>query len=60
MKTCEECGLPIPVCNALALYRRSHGYLLRERYDDAKDAAISAHEEYERFRANGQTARVDK
>lgn len=51
MKTCEECGLPIAACNALAMYRKAAEHYKRGRPDDAERCVESAEEFYERHLA---------
>ena len=55
MKLCDECGLPIGICNALARYKdavaraRRHGF--REDVEDAITQAEGYYKEYiEAFR----------
>lgn len=50
-RPCDECGLPILACNALALYRLSAKELERGRLDEAKNYAEAAREAYDEFRA---------
>lgn len=49
MNYCQECGLPIPACNALARYRKAGDELLRGRIDVAKNFIRSAREFEEQF-----------
>jgi hypothetical protein len=51
MNLCRECGLPIKACNALAMYRRSHGLFKREKIGEADEAANSANDWYQQFKA---------
>lgn len=50
MKICEECGLPILACNAMAMYRKAAEEMGRGRLDQAKSYAESAREWEEEFR----------
>ena len=50
---CEECGLPITICNALASYRRAAKHIDAGRVEQAKDAAATARE----FEADFSTQR---
>lgn len=53
MNLCEECGLPILACNALALYRIAKERLDLGRIDEAKQMAASAwdcHQQFEKAR----------
>lgn len=54
-KNCEECGLPIKACNALAMYRIAHRQIERGRVEDAKEAGRSANDWYQKFRAEQPT-----
>jgi hypothetical protein len=51
MKTCEECMLPILVCNTLAMYRKAIQYYELGRCDEAKNYAAYAQEDYDRYLA---------
>lgn len=54
MTKCEECGLPIAVCNALASYRKAIENFERGKIGAARDMAEFAEEEYKRYRAYGE------
>ena len=53
---CEECGLPITICNALASYRRAAKYIDAGRIEQAKDAAATAREFEADFNAQRQAS----
>jgi hypothetical protein len=42
MNKCEDCGLPINACNALAVYREVADLLMSGRVDRAKERVESA------------------
>lgn len=48
-RVCEECGLPFPVCNALARHRDAIKYFKLGRTEDANEAAQSATYFYEEY-----------
>lgn len=52
MAICEECGLPIPICNALAAYRKAIEEHRRQCYIDVPELSSfveMAEEEYNRY-----------
>lgn len=46
---CQECGLPLSVCSALASYRKMAEELDRGRIDEAKRYAETAREYHDKF-----------
>jgi hypothetical protein len=58
-KLCEECGLPIAACNALAMYRKAVQYYKLGRAEEANRYVTCAEEDYERYLASGRLQRSD-
>jgi hypothetical protein len=46
---CKECGLPMPICNALAMYRTAMEALQRGDMADARKWAAEAKAEHDRY-----------
>lgn len=51
-QTCKECGLPIKLCNAIALYRYSVERFEQGQLEAAKDFATSAERHYRDWRSS--------
>ena len=60
MNVCKECDLPIPVCNALAMYRKAVQYYKLGRTEEAGRFAADAEEDYERYRSENRAAEEAK
>lgn len=58
-KICQECDLPIVVCNAFAMYRKAVQYYKLGRIEDADRYVTCAEEDYERYLASGRLQRPD-
>lgn len=55
MEICEECGLPMPICIALAHYRTGVEALERGWARVAKESFMDAERLYDRYRTHGQS-----
>lgn len=49
MNPCEECGLPILICNALASYRRAVSNIDCGNVAEAANYLKSANEDYDEY-----------
>ena len=57
MKICEECGLPMKVCNALATYREANKHFLLNRTTEALRSFESAEDWYNQYVAEFRAQR---
>lgn len=57
MTVCEECELPMPICNALANYRFAVGAFERGDVNAAKDFVNDAKRCYDEYDAAMRAAR---
>ena len=51
MMICEECGLPLTVCNTLAAYRKAVEYLAAGNAEAAANWLDDAKDYYKQYRA---------
>jgi hypothetical protein len=51
MMLCEECGLPLTVCNTLAAYRKAVEYLAKGNNEAAANFLDDAKDYYAQYRA---------
>ena len=57
MNICEECGLPIKACNALAMYRDAVAHFRVGLQERGLDDADRAKEWYDKFRKEQRETR---
>ncbi len=51
MMTCEECGLPLAICNTLAAYRKAVEFFAKNNTELATEFLNDAKDYYEQYRA---------